>query len=90
MTAELVAVSLLGLALSAALWWTLFGGNEDQRAERALASADTDQRTSAILTAYFYAHTPLLLGIVAVAAGIEQAIARTAAPPSAGSAAAGR
>jgi low temperature requirement protein LtrA len=88
MTAELVAVSLLGLALSAALWWTLFGGNEDQRAERALAGADSSQRTSVILNAYFYAHTPLLLGIVAVAAGIEQAIAHTAAPPSAGSAAA--
>lgn len=87
MTTELVAVSLLGLALSAALWWTLFGGSEDQRAERALTGADSSQRTSLILTGYFYAHTPLLLGIVAVAAGIEQAIAHTAAP-SAGSAAA--
>ncbi len=88
MNTGLVAVSLLGLALSAALWWTLFGGNEDQRAERALTGADSGQRTSLILTGYFYAHTPLLLGIVAVAAGIEQAIAHTAAPPSAGSAAA--
>ena len=88
MTAELVAVSLLGLALSAALWWTLFGGNEDERAEQALAGAGSSQRTSVILNAYFYAHTPLLLGIVAIAAGIEQAIAHTAAPPSAGSAAA--
>jgi low temperature requirement protein LtrA len=88
MTTELVAVSLLGLALSAALWWTLFGGSEDQRAERALTGADSSQRTSLILTGYFYAHTPLLLGIVAVAAGIEQAIAHTAAAPPAGSAAA--
>jgi low temperature requirement protein LtrA len=88
MSAELVGVSLLGLALSAALWWTLFGGNEDQRAERALTSAEAGQRTSVILAAYFYAHTPLLLGIVAAAAGIEQAIAHTASAPPAVSAAA--
>jgi low temperature requirement protein LtrA len=88
MSAELIGVSLLGLALSAALWWTLFGGDEDQRAERALTSADAGQRTSVILTAYFYAHMPVLLGIVAVAAGIEQAIEHTAAPPPAGPAAA--
>ncbi len=88
LTAELVAVSLLGLALSAALWWALFGGSEDERAERALTRAGRSKRTGMILNAYFYAHTPLLLGIVAVAAGIEQAIAHTAIAPPAGPAAA--
>src|SRR6266849_4893866 len=83
MSTGLVAVTLLGLALSAALWWALFGGNEDEQAERALTGADSGRRTAVILNAYFYAHTPLLLGVIAVAAGIEQSIARAAAPPSA-------
>jgi len=81
MSARLVGVALLGLALCAALWWALFGGGEDERAERALAAADTTRRTGVVLNAYFYAYTPLLLGIVAVAAGLEQAIARAADPP---------
>ena len=83
MSVRLVGVALLGLALCAALWWALFGGGEDERAERALAAADTTRRTGVVLNAYFYAYTPLLLGIVAVAAGLERAIARAADPPAA-------
>ena len=83
MSVRLVVVALLGLALCAALWWALFGGGEDERAERALAAADRTRRTGVVLNAYFYAYTPLLLGIVAVAAGLEQAIARAADPPAA-------
>ncbi len=88
MTAGLVAVSVLGLALAAALWWILFGGNEDERAEQTLTRTGSGRRTGLILNAYFYAHTPLLIGVVAVAAGSEKAIARAAAPPSAAPAAA--
>jgi len=83
MSVRLVVVALLGLALCAALWWALFGGGEDERAERALAAADTTRRTGVVLNAYFYAYTPLLLGIVAVAAGLEQAITLPAGPTAA-------
>jgi low temperature requirement protein LtrA len=83
MSVRLVGVALLGLALCAALWWALFGGGEDERAERALTAADRTRRTGVVLNAYFYAYTPLLLGIVAVAAGLEQAIAPAADPPAA-------
>jgi len=79
---------VLGLALAAALWWILFGGNEDERAEQTLTRTGSGRRTGLILNAYFYAHTPLLIGVVAVAAGSEKAIARAAAPPSAAPAAA--
>ncbi len=82
MSTGLVAVTLLGLALSAALWWALFGGNEDEQAERALTGADSGRRTAVILNAYFYAHTPLLLGVIAVAAAIDCSIP-AATPPSA-------
>jgi low temperature requirement protein LtrA len=87
-TAGLVGVALLGLALSVALWWALFGGSEDDRSERSLREADAGIRAGLVLDAYFYALIPLLLGIVAVAAGTEQAIARAAGPHAAEPAAA--
>jgi low temperature requirement protein LtrA len=87
-TAGLVGVALLGLALSVALWWALFGGSEDERSERALSGADAGIRAGLVLDAYFYSLIPLLLGIVAVAAGTEQAIARAAGPHAAEPAAA--
>jgi low temperature requirement protein LtrA len=88
MSAGLIGVSLLGLALSAGLWWALFGSSEDERSQQALTGTGTARRTSLILNAYFYAYTAVLLGIVAVSAGMEQAIARADAPPAAEPAAA--
>jgi low temperature requirement protein LtrA len=80
MSPVLIGVSLLGLALAAALWWALFGSSEDERSQLALTGTGAARRTSLILNAYFYAYTAVLLGIVAVSAGIEQAIARADAP----------
>ncbi|MEY2534954.1 MAG: hypothetical protein QOF29_2864 [bacterium] len=71
---ELVGVAVLGVLLSACLWWTYFGG-EDVRALEAMRSADPEQRGRWALYAFGYCHLPLLLGIVAVAAGLEVAIA---------------
>ena len=87
-TAGLVGAALLGLALSVALWWALFGSGEDDRSQRALSGADAGIRAGLVLDAYFYSLIPMLLGIVAVAAGTEQAIARAAGPAAEESAAA--
>ena len=70
--AELVLVAVLGLLLSAALWWTYFGG-DDTRAERALAALDQRTRAHAALAAFGWAHLVLLLGVVCVAVGLKQA-----------------
>jgi low temperature requirement protein LtrA len=70
--AELVLVAVCGLLLSAALWWTYFGG-DDVRAERALAAMDQRPRAHAALAAFGWAHLALLLGIVCVAVGLKQA-----------------
>ncbi|MCW3005029.1 MAG: low temperature requirement protein [Conexibacter sp.] len=70
--AELVLVAVLGLLLSAALWWTYFGG-DDARAERALARLGRRERGHASLDAFGFAHLPLLLGIVCVAVGLKKA-----------------
>ena len=77
-SARLVTAALLGLALSAALWWIVFGGDDQDRAERILTSASSERRTSLAMTAYFRGNIPLLLGVVAAATGVQQAIEHSA------------
>jgi low temperature requirement protein LtrA len=76
-TVSLVLSAALGLALSAALWWAYFGAADDERAERAMTAADPADRPALALAAYFYAYIPMLLGIVAMASGVKQAIQDT-------------
>nr|WP_062332141.1 low temperature requirement protein A [Herbidospora sakaeratensis] len=64
----------LGLCLAACLWWAYFGGDDETRAEHALAAAEPVTRTRMILGAYFYGHIPILLGVVAVSGGIKKVI----------------
>ena len=73
-TASLVVSAALGLALAAALWWSYFGVGDDERAEQAMTRADPAARPGLALAAFFYAYIPLLLGIVAVSAGVKRAI----------------
>jgi low temperature requirement protein LtrA len=65
--ASLVAVALVGLALSACLWWLYFGG-DDERAEHALGNLPQLERAQAAVRAFGYWHLPMLLGIIAIAA----------------------
>jgi low temperature requirement protein LtrA len=76
-TVSLALSATLGLALTAALWWAYFGAADDERAERAMVDADPAVRPALALAAYFYAYIPMLLGIVALASGVEQAIVDT-------------
>jgi low temperature requirement protein LtrA len=79
-TAELLAVAALGLVLAAELWWTYFGGDEEE-AERALrATQPTTRAFLAVNGAFYWAHLLLLLGIIAVAAALEYAIAHAFDP----------
>jgi low temperature requirement protein LtrA len=77
-TVALIAPAVLGLALAAALWWAYFGVGDDERAEEAMTRADPAVRPALALNAYFYSYIPILLGIVAMAAGVKQAIGRAA------------
>jgi low temperature requirement protein LtrA len=67
----------VALVLSAVLWWAYFGTADDERAERSMTDADPAVRPALALAAYFYSYIPLLLGIVAMASGVKQAIVRT-------------
>jgi low temperature requirement protein LtrA len=71
---QMLAVATLGLSLSAELWWVYFMG-DDQEAEGALrAMVPTRREFYEANVAYYWAHLVMLLGIVCIAAGLEQAI----------------
>jgi low temperature requirement protein LtrA len=74
LSVEMLAVAVLGLALSVGLWWTYFGGDGDEPDE-ALAAIPIDRKARHALNGYYYAHLLILLGIIADAAGLERAIA---------------
>jgi len=76
-TVSLALSAVLGLALAAALWWACFGVGDDERAEQAMLAADPAARPALALTAYSYPYVPLLLGVVALASGVKEAIVRT-------------
>ncbi len=78
--AALTVSSVLGLALAAALWWIIFGGRDEERTEQVLTAASSARRTSLALSALFYGNVPVLLGLVAMAAGVQEAIARAGRP----------
>ena len=69
---DLVVVALLALALSASLWWLYFNGEDD--VERAMDEAEPSERTRFALIGFGYWHYGLLLGVVAVAAGLKKAV----------------
>ena len=73
LTPMILLVGVLGLSVSYLMWWLYFGG-DDTRAEHALAAIDAKRRALAAIHAYGWAHIGLLLGIVAVAAGIKKAV----------------
>jgi low temperature requirement protein LtrA len=72
--AELMLAVVLGLLLSAGLWWAYFGADDDEQAERALAEAPARRQPWIALEGFGVAHYFLLLGIVLTAAGIKEAI----------------
>lgn len=71
---RIVVAAVLGLALAATLWWIVFGSSDEDEAERVLTEASSERRISLALGAFFYSNIPLLLGLVAMAAGVEAAI----------------
>jgi low temperature requirement protein LtrA len=78
-TFNVALAAVLGLALSAVLWWTYFGDGDDERAEQAIAATEPSRRAGLALAIY-YAHIPILLGVVTLAAGASLTIGNPARP----------
>jgi low temperature requirement protein LtrA len=71
---QLVVAALLGLTLAYQLWWCHFGRDQDVRAEHSLARMTPSERARAALSAFGWAHAPILLGIMVVCVGIKKTI----------------
>jgi low temperature requirement protein LtrA len=78
-TFTVALAAVLGLAVSAALWWTYFGDGDDERAEQAMSATEPARRAGLALATY-YSHVPILLGVVALAAGAFLTIGNPARP----------
>ena len=78
-TFAVALAALLGLALSAVLWWVYFGDGDDERAEQAIAATEPSRRAGLALSIY-YSHIPILLGVVTLAAGAFLTIGNPARP----------
>ncbi|MFL5891514.1 MAG: low temperature requirement protein A [Solirubrobacterales bacterium] len=74
LTAGLVAVAVLGLALSACLWWAYFGEGEDEKALEAMRSASPRERPRLALNGFYHWHLLILFGIIALASALESGI----------------
>jgi low temperature requirement protein LtrA len=76
----LVITAVLGLLLSAGLWWSYFGSSDtddDQSdLERAFAAATGPDRPRLAFYAFGYAFFVMLFGIVLTAVGLRHAVAR--------------
>jgi low temperature requirement protein LtrA len=70
--ADLIWPALLGLALSACLWWSYFGRDED-RATEAMRDADPSRQGRLAVDAFGYWHLLILLGVIAMAATLKEA-----------------
>jgi low temperature requirement protein LtrA len=78
-TAELVAITLLVVAITCGFWWSYFTVAKPEL-DRALASSEGASRAMMARDAFSLAHFPLICGVIAYAAAVEQAIAHPLEP----------
>jgi low temperature requirement protein LtrA len=81
--AGVIAAAVHGLALADFLWWAYFTG-DSERAEHALRTVSPERQPRLAIEGFFYAHIPMLLGVVFVAAGVTSAIGHAAEPQATG------
>ncbi|WP_250306198.1 MULTISPECIES: low temperature requirement protein A [unclassified Streptomyces] len=72
---SVVTTAVLIFVIPAGLWWVYFDESEKaSRAELALERQDAVQRSRLALAAFFYAHVPMLLGLILIAAAVKKTI----------------
>ncbi len=68
-----ILAAVLGLILTAALWWIYFARDDEVARDTMLARPNPGQLRQA-LSGYFYAFVPMLFGIILLATGIHSSI----------------
>ncbi|GAA3794966.1 low temperature requirement protein A [Streptomyces phyllanthi] len=72
---SVVTTAVLIFVIPACLWWVYFDESEKaRRAELALERKDAHERSRLALSAFFYAHVPMLLGLILIAAAVKKTI----------------
>lgn len=69
----IVAAAILGLTLSAGLWWAYFDVTA-RAAEHALADVPPQRRPKVARDAYTYLHLPMVTGVVLIALGLKKTL----------------
>ncbi|WP_026208159.1 low temperature requirement protein A [Catelliglobosispora koreensis] len=67
----IIAASVLGIAVTAALWWVYFDVTAIM-AEHALHHADDNARARLARDAYTYCHMPMIVGIILMSLGLKK------------------
>ena len=75
----ILVAAVLGLSVSASLWWTYFDTGA-LRAEHALSQATGEGRAALGQIAYTYLHLPLVAGVVLIALGLKKVLAYAGDP----------
>jgi low temperature requirement protein LtrA len=78
-TARLLVVAVLSVAVSCGLWWTYFS-NCRERLEHALCKREGPAQSTFARDAFSLMHFPMLCGVVAWAAVVEEAMTHPLAP----------
>ena len=73
-TAGIVAASVIGIALAAAMWWAYFDVVALVATRRLASITDRKERNEAARDAYSILHLPMVAGIVLVALGMKKTI----------------
>ena len=68
-----IVAAVLGLILTAALWWIYFA-HDDEVAHTTMLSGPNTAQLRQALGGYFYAFIPMLFGIILLATGIKSSI----------------
>jgi low temperature requirement protein LtrA len=69
----IVIAAILGLAVSASLWWAYFDTTA-LLAEQALTGAEGQRRVSMARAGFTYLHLPMIVGIVLLALGLKKVL----------------
>jgi low temperature requirement protein LtrA len=79
LTAKVVLGATLGIALTAALWWTYFDGTTELVARR-LRTLQARTRNTTARDGYSFLHLPMVAGIVLLALGIKKTLGHVDEP----------
>lgn len=78
--ADLLVAAVLGLAIGACMWWSLFVHDLPATEHALTITTDSVKRVRKVLVGLSYAFIPALIGILVTAAGLKHAVGHAMEP----------